>query len=194
MNQLRQLQSDRDQDREELRSVREELCGVREQNLTTIDFFIVRASTLDEWAEDRDPIWDDDRNDSVHGGRLRTDVKTALYYEPMEPERVSRWKSLFNHYYGMPFSSIVEIIGTLPDTVVEVMNRRASVQRMKVWQKGYNQGRRSTILRLADKYIQRFSEQGTSGLADESVKCDFRMLENTWERGWWAAAQEKQGS
>ncbi|OJJ79010.1 uncharacterized protein ASPGLDRAFT_53040 [Aspergillus glaucus CBS 516.65] len=125
VNQLRQLQS-------ELCSVREELHDVREQNLTTIDFFIVRASTLDEWAEDRDPIWDDDRNDRVHGGRLRTDVKTTLYYEPMEPEKVSRWKSLFNRYYGMPFSSIVEIIGTLPDTVVEVMNRRASVQRMKV--------------------------------------------------------------
>lgn len=40
MNQLRQLQS--------------ELHGVREQNLTTIDFFIVRASTHDEWAGDRD--------------------------------------------------------------------------------------------------------------------------------------------
>ena len=47
MNQLRQLQS-------ELHGVREELHDVREQNLTTIDFFIVRASTLDEWAEDRD--------------------------------------------------------------------------------------------------------------------------------------------
>ena len=144
VNQLRQLQS-------ELHGVREELHGVHEQNLTTIDFFIVRASTLDEWAEDRDPIWDDDRNDRVHGGRLRTDVKTALYYEPTEPERVSRWKNLFNRYYGMPFGSIVEIIGTLPDTVVEVMNRRASVQRMKVWRKGYNQGRRMTIIRLADK-------------------------------------------
>lgn len=187
VNQLRQLQS-------ELHGVREELHDVREQNLTTIDFFIVRASTLDEWAEDRDPIWDDDRNDRVHGGRLRTDVKTALYYEPTEPERVSRWKSLFNRYYGMPFSSIVEIIGTLPDTVVEVMNRRASVQQMKVWRKGYNQGRRMTILRLADKYIQRFGEKGASGLADESMKHDFRMLENTWERGWRAAAQEKQGS
>lgn len=187
VNQLRQLQS-------ELHGVREELHDVREQNLTTIDFFIVRASTLDEWAEDRDPIWDDDRNDRVHGGRLRTDVKTAIYYEPMEPERVSRWKSLFNRYYGMPFSSIVEIIGTLPDTVVEVMNRRASVQRMKVWQKGYNQGRRMTIIRLADKYIQRFGEKGASGLADETMKRDFRMLENTWERGWRAAAQKKQGS
>ena len=40
VNQLRQLQS--------------ELHDVREQDLTTIDFFIVRASTLDEWAEDRD--------------------------------------------------------------------------------------------------------------------------------------------
>ena len=112
-----------------------------------------------------------------------------LYYEPTEPERVSRWKSLFNHYYGMPFSSIVEIIGTLPDTVVEVMNRRASVQRMKVWQKGYNYGRRETIIRLADKYIQCFGEVGASGLADESMKHDFRMLENTWVRGWRAAAQ-----
>lgn len=188
VNQLRQLQS-------ELYGIREELHDVREQNLTTIDFFIARASTLDEWAEDRDPIWDDVRNDRVHGGRLRTDVKTALYYEPTEPERVSRWKSQFNRYYGMPFSSIVEIIGTLPDTVVEVMNRRASVQRMKVWRKGgYNQGRRMTIIRLADKYIQRFGEKGASGLADESMKHDFRMLENTWERGWRAAAQEKQGS
>lgn len=179
VNQLRQLQS-------ELHGIREELHDVREQNLTTIDFFIVRASTLDEWAEDRDTIWD--------GGRLRTDVKTALYYEPTEPERVSRWKSQFNRYYGMPFSSIVEIIGTLPDTVVEVMNRRASVQRMKVWRKGYNQGRRMTIIRLADKYIQRFGEKGASGLADESMKHDFRMLENTWGHGWRAAAQEKQGS
>lgn len=100
--------------------------------------------------------------------------------EPTEPERVSRWKSQFNRYYGMPFSSIVEIIDTLPDTVVEVMNRRASVQRMKVWRKGYNQGRRITIIRLADKYIQRFGEKGASGLADESMKHDFRMLENTW--------------
>ena len=80
----------------------------------------------------------------------------------------------------MPFSSIVEIIDTLPDTVVEVMNRRASVQRMKVWRKGYNRGRRMTIIRLADKYIQRFGEKDASGLADESMKHDFRMLENTW--------------
>ena len=51
-----------------------------------------------------------------------------------------------------------------------------------------------TIIRLADKYIQRFGEKDASGLADESMKHDFRMLENTWERGWRAAAQEKQGS
>lgn len=154
MDQLRQLRSDRDQDREGLRSV-------REQNPTTIDFFIVRASTLGEWAEDRDPIWDHDRNDRVHGGRLQTDAKTSLYHEPMEHERILRWKSLLDRYYGMPFSSLVEIIGTLPDTVMEVMNHRASVQRMKAWQKDYNQGRCSTILQLADNCIQRFGEKGT---------------------------------
>lgn len=61
MDQLKQLRSDRDQDRERIRQLetdrttdREELRSLREQNLSTIDFFIVRASTLDEWAEDRE--------------------------------------------------------------------------------------------------------------------------------------------
>ncbi|ODM22321.1 hypothetical protein SI65_03167 [Aspergillus cristatus] len=68
---IQQLQAARNDNRGELNSL-------REQNLDNDDLFIVRASTLDEWADGRGPVFDDDRNDRVHAGRLQIDVKTVL--------------------------------------------------------------------------------------------------------------------
>lgn len=151
-----------------------------QEELSGSDFLIVRAATMDDWAEDRDPDFEDGQNALVHGGKLPSDVKTIRLFASLEPERVTRWKVVFKRFYGMPFERIDPVIHTLPDVLVDVMNKRASVHWLKKWRRPSNRDRQSTIISIANDFIRCFCEKGATGVTDQSMAAKFEILKESW--------------
>lgn len=151
-----------------------------QEELSGSDFLIVRAATMDDWAEDRDPDFEDGQNALVHGGKLPSDVKTIRLFASLEPERVTRWKVVFKRFYGMPFERIDPVINTLPDVLVDVMNKRASVHWLKKWRRPSNRDRQSTIISIANDFIRCFCEKGATGVTDQSMAAKFEILKESW--------------
>jgi len=176
---LRELRENQSRDQEELRELRENQSRDQEE-LSGSDFLIVRASTMDDWAEDRDPDSEDGRNALVHGGKLPSDVKTIRLFASLEPERVARWKAVFKRFYGMPFERIDPVINTLPDVLVDVMNKRASVHWLKKWRRPSNRDRQSTIISIANDFIRCFCEKGATGVTDQSMAAKLEILKEAW--------------
>lgn len=97
---------------ENQRSSQEELQGPREvqEELSRSDFLIVRASTLEDWAANRNF---DTRNALVHGGKVQAGIKTIILFPSLEPDRVKSGKRsskdctvcLSNGWTSTPMSS-----------------------------------------------------------------------------------------
>lgn len=43
-----------------------------------LDFLIIWAPTMDDWARECDPNFDAGQNTLIHGGKLLSDVKTTI--------------------------------------------------------------------------------------------------------------------
>lgn len=85
---------------EELRELREAQRQTQEE-LSEADFLIIRASILDDWAENRHFEFDDNRNAMVHGGKIQADVKKIRLFSSREPDRVTKWKTVFQISYDV---------------------------------------------------------------------------------------------
>jgi hypothetical protein len=91
--------------------------------------------TLEQWS------YQDNRNDSVHGGSLGSDIEVISSFpsdSDLNRERVARWKEAFEKSYGLSYDFLRQKINDIPDKVRLVCNRRASVLHVTDWQNHQN--------------------------------------------------------
>ncbi|GAD98151.1 predicted protein [Paecilomyces variotii No. 5] len=130
------------------------------------DMTTIRAVVLDEWIrkkhDDREEILEG--NMAAHGGRITADVITIQAYSeiPDMEDRVVEWKSAFPRFYGISFEEVEK--KEIPENLKYVLNRRASVCVLNLWQRSWNAERRERILQNADSIIQYWSTDGSKDL------------------------------
>ena len=90
-------------------------------------------------------------------------MKTIRLFASLEPERVARWKAVFKRFYGMPFERIDPVINTLPDVLVDVMNKRVGVHWLKKWRRPSNRDRQSTMISIANGLSAAFARKALLG-------------------------------
>lgn len=66
---IRKIQAAPNPDDIAIANMKAELSEETALNHTRSDFLFTRAATMDDWAEDRNPEFDAERNIMVHGGR-----------------------------------------------------------------------------------------------------------------------------
>lgn len=191
MSLLQNLHEEVRQLHENQHSIQQELRELRGNLLSGSDFLIVRAWTLDDWASNRDFDSEDVRNDLlVHRGNIQSDVDTIRYFASPEPERVEKWKAVFQKFYGMLFECVDPVINMFADVLIDVMNKRAGVHWLKKWRWPSNQDRLLTILNIANDFIRCFCEKGSTGVTDEEMTAKLEILKEAWLLGMAQATEE----
>ncbi|KAN0073941.1 hypothetical protein V8E54_007878 [Elaphomyces granulatus] len=120
-----------------------QLAQLQEERLLNIEskerWHDIRKTTLDEWSRQSRTYTSErlERNDSVHGGSLRSDIEVISSF-PLNSntncERVARWKRAFKQSYGLSYDDLRQGINDIPDKVLLAFNRRASAGRLTFWE------------------------------------------------------------
>jgi hypothetical protein len=112
----------------------------------------IRRMTLDEWScqYNKSEKWD--RNNSVHGGSLRSDMEVISSLpldSDLNRDRVNGWKGAFKDSYGLSYDNLQQVINDIPDKVLLACNMRASALRLTFWE-----NRKNDIKKNADIVIE----------------------------------------
>jgi cell division protein FtsB len=164
--QLAQLQEERQEDKAQLAQLQEErqedkaqLAQLQEERLLNIEskerWHDIRKTTLDEWSRQSRTYTSErlERNDSVHGGSLWSDIEVISSF-PLNSDtnrkRVACWKKAFKQSYGLSYDDLRQGINDIPDKVLLAFNRRASA--------GFWEDHENSIKSNADTIIEEWRQ------------------------------------
>jgi hypothetical protein len=135
-----QFKQEKAQFKQEVEHFKAQLQEERRSNIESKErWHDIRKTTLDEWSRQSRTYASEklERNDSVHGGSLMSDIEVISSF-PLNSntncERVARWKRAFKHSYGLSYDDLRQGINDIPDKVLLAFNRRASAKRLTFWE------------------------------------------------------------
>ncbi|PLB55857.1 hypothetical protein P170DRAFT_433326 [Aspergillus steynii IBT 23096] len=159
-------------------------CMIDSNSSTLDDVIFIRSNTLDEWNGKRASQNIEPHSILAHGGRISADIRTIQMFKSIESsntERVIAWIEAFEKYYGVPFGLIERCIFYTPQQILRVMDRRASVHAMKVWNKPCNKERGQRIVDNCNAAIQMWKEDAKSMLVlGSSARALLDKIDEDW--------------
>lgn len=112
---------------------------------------LIQQATLNEWAQNHDPVLGAVLNAAFHGGNILMDIETIRTMR--DDGQMAGWLQSFGQHYGVRFCLADEIEAS-PERFIRVLNRRASVTCLKVWRRNENLVAATSIRRWADLIIR----------------------------------------
>lgn len=122
-----------------------------------------RAKTLDKWASGETIDQKDVKNDVLrtYSGDIVADIRAINTYSERDGNdssnpaaRIQKWKKTFWKFYGMPFELANDQLAAMPQSLLLVLNRRATVHSLEKWTTGACVVRRCMIVEKADLLVK----------------------------------------
>lgn len=172
--------------------------GMRGFAVTKPDFhdrvISTRAKTLDKWAsgETLDQKDIDDDALRAYTGDIVADIRAINTYSERDGDddsnpaaRIQKWKKVFWRFYGLPFDQASDQVAAMPQDLLLVLNRRATVHSLEKWRTGACVVRRCMIVEKADLLLRTwlagdeddlFQEGSTSRELFDEIEGDFASV------------------
>ncbi|KAN0074209.1 hypothetical protein V8E54_008146 [Elaphomyces granulatus] len=156
----------------------------------------IRKATLDQWSSQGSKYALErlERNDSVHGGSLRSDMEVISSFSDsdLNSNRVARWKGAVKEMYGLSYKDLRPKINDIPDKVLLACNRRASACSLFIWEtrkknahSEFWKDRRDKIVKNADTISQEWCQKPKDPdlfKEESSAQTSFTDIEKEWDR------------
>ena len=122
-----------------------------------------RAKTLDKWASGETVDQKDVKNDVLrtYSGDIVADIRAINTYSERDGDdssnpaaRIQKWKKTFWRFYGLPFDQASDKVTAMPQDLLLVLNRRATVHSLEKWTRGECVVRRCMIVEKADLLVK----------------------------------------
>lgn len=141
--------------------------GMRGFSVTKSDFhdrvISTRAKTLDKWAtgETLDQKDVDNAALRAYTGDIAADIRAINTHSQRDgghdnspAERIQKWKKTFWRFYGLPFDQASDKVTAMPQDLLLVLNRRATVHSLEKWTRGECVVRRCMIVEKTDLLVR----------------------------------------
>ncbi|PCG94203.1 Hypothetical protein PENO1_078460 [Penicillium occitanis (nom. inval.)] len=145
--QVRELKEQHKHSDEELKEAQKEI-EEQQKRIGENDYLLLAAYANElEWTAGKsDAESRYTRNVIIHGGDIRYAIRSIELLEELgEATRVKNASIGFEITYGVSIGKIQPIIATAPEEIVDLLNKRAVLQKLWKWKKVYPKGRKEWI-------------------------------------------------
>lgn len=146
---------------------------------------LTRATTLDEWSSQKreNQVDTNRRNLFAHGGRIVTGIETIRIYSKVsnKSDRMEKWRQEFNRRYGVSYEEISSVVRTVPENLLTLLDRRASILSMRIWATPHHTKIRDQIVGKANVIIRAWRAHQEDLFAEKSLNAELRsQIEKDW--------------